>query len=119
MSTVIFLVCALLVTSASATHMPIGEQHIYAGAEDYPSGFVISTVHGGEDRHGHQARGYGHGHRDYVNEPQYVVRSPYGALLQQSESHSQYYGGGVAPLGHGHVGFYGAGIGGGDYLMTQ
>ncbi|CAN7941730.1 unnamed protein product [Ixodes pacificus] len=117
-SQLVLLVCVVLVTSTEGGFYGVGERHVYAGAEDYPPGFVISTLRSEEDKHGHEQRGYGHGHRDYVNEPEYVVRSPYGALLQQAESHSQFYGGGVGPIGHDHVGFYGTGVRE-DYLMAR
>ncbi|EEC19717.1 sidestep protein, putative [Ixodes scapularis] len=117
-SQLVLLVCVVLVTSTEGGFYGEGERHVYAGAEDYPPGFVISTLRSEEDKHGHEQRGYGHGHRDYVNEPEYVVRSPYGALLQQAESHSQFYGGGVGPIGHDHVGFYGTGVRE-DYLMAR
>ncbi|KAH6948151.1 hypothetical protein HPB50_023101 [Hyalomma asiaticum] len=96
-------------------------QHVYAGGEDYPHGFMVSTIHEGEDRHGHRGRGYGHGHRDYVNEPEYVVRSPYGALLQQSESQHMYATGAALGLGgavgHEHAAFFPGHMG--DYLMAR
>ncbi|KAG0415592.1 hypothetical protein HPB47_007208 [Ixodes persulcatus] len=117
-SQLVLLVCVVLITSTEGGFYGEGERHVYAGAEDYPPGFVISTLRSEEDKHGHEQRGYGHGHRDYVNEPEYVVRSPYGALLQQAESHSQFYGGGVGPIGHDHVGFYGTGVRE-DYLMAR
>ncbi|KAK8757916.1 hypothetical protein V5799_004452 [Amblyomma americanum] len=93
---------------------------MYAGGEEYPHGFMVSTIHESDDRHGHRSRGYGHGHRDYVNEPEYVVRNPYGALLQQSESQHLYAAGGAlhgGGLGHDHAAFFPGHMDG--YLMAR
>ncbi|XP_037558998.1 uncharacterized protein LOC119436271 [Dermacentor silvarum] len=121
-SVLALLACCFALASSHAGMEHGAGQHVYAGGEDYPHGFVVRTVHEGEDRHGHRGRGYGHGHRDYVNEPEYVVRSPYGALLQQSESQHMYATGAAAlglggALGHEHAAFFPGHMDG--YLMAR
>ncbi|XP_077555752.1 uncharacterized protein LOC144170078 [Haemaphysalis longicornis] len=113
------LTCWLAAVTSDAT-ADIGHHHTYAGGEYYPHGFMVRTIHDGEDSHGHRSRGYGHGHRDYVHEPEYVVRSPYSALLQQSESQQLYAGrmGIGGTMGHEHAAFM-PGVLGGQYLMRR
>lgn len=115
LSCLVILLCCMAMSSL-ATHYgtPLIHHVSPAGPEAYPPAFVISTINP-SDKHGHEHRGYGHGHRDYVNLPKYVIRNPYGVPLKSGGGQrAGFYGGGgdIEHLASGPPGYYG---GGSDY----
>uniref|UniRef100_A0A090X8Y6 Putative sidestep protein n=1 Tax=Ixodes ricinus TaxID=34613 RepID=A0A090X8Y6_IXORI len=110
-SQLVLLVCVVLVTSTEGGFYGEGERHVYAGAEDYPTG--LRDQHAAE--RGRQARpraerlrprSQGLRERAGVRGAE-SVRCRYAS---KPSPDSQFYGGGVGPIGHDHVGFYGTGV---------